>query len=40
MTEIHEGQCESHVSGFMLVLKFLKQRYYWLSMENDYFKHV
>lgn len=40
MTEIHEGQCGPHMSGFMLARKILRQGYYWLTMETDCFKHV
>lgn len=40
MSEIHEGQCGPHMSGFILAPKILRQGYYWLTMENDCFKLV
>lgn len=34
------GQCRPYMSGLMLAWKILRQGYYWLTMENDCFKHV
>jgi len=32
---IHGGECRAHMNGIMLAIKILRQRYYWLTMEND-----
>lgn len=40
MSEIHKGLCRPHISGFILAWKILRQGYYWLTIENNYFKHV
>lgn len=40
LSEMHEGQCGPHMIGFILARKILRQGYYWLTLENDCFKHV
>lgn len=40
VSQIHAGQCGPHMSEYMLVKKILRERYYWLTMENGCFKNV
>lgn len=38
--EIHEGSFRTHANGNAMTKKILIVGYYWLTMENNYFKYV
>ncbi|XP_058219254.1 uncharacterized protein LOC131329863 [Rhododendron vialii] len=38
--EIHEGVCEPHMNGKMLVKKILRQGYFWSTMETECLEYV
>jgi hypothetical protein len=38
--EMHAGLMGAHANGPFLSKKIMKAGYYWLTMENDYIKHV
>lgn len=39
LMEIHEGICRNHNRGQSLVLKVLKQGYYWSTLKKDAFEY-
>ena len=38
MYEIHEGSFGTHASGHSMAKKMLREGYYWLTMESDFYK--
>ena len=40
MEEMHESFFEAHAKGPLLAQKIMRAGYYWLTMENDFIKHV
>lgn len=40
MKDIHEGYFRTHASGHMMAKKILKEGYYWLMMEPDYYHYA
>jgi len=40
LQEVHEGTFGTHMNGHSMTRKILRAGYFWMTMENDYCKHV
>ena len=40
MEKMNKGLLGAHASGPLLARKIMRASYYWLTLENDYIKHV
>ena len=40
MEEMHESLLRAHSNGPLLACKIMRGGYYWLTMENEFIKHV
>jgi len=40
LKDVHEGTFGTHMSGHSMARKILRAGYYWLTMENDCYRHV